>query len=256
VMPKSIEDPNHLNNQCQNHPVVTAEDTDVDDDTVVNWLDNCPKIPNSDQADNDDDDIGDVCDDDDDNDDILDDADECDFAAEDFDEIDDDDGCPETDLDIDVDKDDEPIQVDVSETERFTVTTTATNEDPPEGYGLYYPDGVRFIELLKSDITNPDDKCEARWVCLAGDGCIEDVITASTEMTAERFATAGQIDVDDPTGFSVGDTIKIDTDGDAEFTKITAISGDNLSISPALGSYHPAGTPVSHSSLYSQLEVV
>ena len=42
-------------------------------------LDNCPDTPNDDQADWDDDGIGDVCDSDDDNDGILDDYDDCPF---------------------------------------------------------------------------------------------------------------------------------------------------------------------------------
>ena len=170
----TLPDPDPLNNQCQNHPVVTADDPDVDLDTVVNWLDNCPRDENADQADNDGDGMGDACDPDDDNDGYLDGADACPFTPEDDDDVDDD-GCPETDLSIFVNKDHE-IDVNVSETTRFTVTTTAQNEEAASGYGLYAPDGVRFIELLKSDVSNPDDKCEAHWVCLPGDNCVEDII--------------------------------------------------------------------------------
>jgi hypothetical protein len=65
---------------------------------------------------------------------------------------------------------DNPISVDVSEDTRFTVTTTATNGN----YGLYAPAGVTFLELLKSNITNPDDKCVARWIPLPGDLYAED----------------------------------------------------------------------------------
>ena len=54
---------------------------DDDDDGVGNHIDNCPSTPNSDQADNDGDGIGDECDDDDDNDGVLDVDDNCQFTA-------------------------------------------------------------------------------------------------------------------------------------------------------------------------------
>ena len=54
---------------------------DDDNDGVGNHIDNCPSTPNSDQADNDGDGIGDECDDDDDNDGILDVDDNCQFTA-------------------------------------------------------------------------------------------------------------------------------------------------------------------------------
>ena len=171
IKPLTIPDPNYDNNQCENHPVVTAADVDVDDDTVVNWVDNCPEIANADQANNDGDALGDVCDTDDDNDTILDGPDVCDFRAEDMDGDNDGDGCPETDVSISVDRALD-IDVDVSTTKSFTVKATATNGN----YGLYAPDGVEFRELLKSNLTNPADKCEAHWVCLPGDNCVEDTL--------------------------------------------------------------------------------
>jgi hypothetical protein len=54
---------------------------DTDSDGIPDSSDNCPSVFNTDQADNDSDDIGDVCDDDDDNDTVLDDVDNCPIDA-------------------------------------------------------------------------------------------------------------------------------------------------------------------------------
>ncbi len=78
-----------------NAPIITNKTEtriveDTDSDTIYNYLDNCPDTPNTDQADQDGDGMGDVCDDDSDGDDIPNVDDNCaDFynpAQEDFDE--------------------------------------------------------------------------------------------------------------------------------------------------------------------------
>ena len=52
-------------------------DSDIDGDGVLNAVDNCPVFANADQADADNDGVGDVCDGDDDNDSVNDEADNC-----------------------------------------------------------------------------------------------------------------------------------------------------------------------------------
>ncbi len=168
----ALPDPNGLNNQCENHPVATANNDDVDADTVPNAIDNCPHLANPDQVDTDGDGQGDACDTDDDNDGIADTIDACPLRAEDLDGEADTDGCPDSDAhDITVLKND-TVEVNVSENHVEHVSTSIINGN----YGLYAPDGMHFIELLKSDITNSADKCEAHWVCQTGDQCVEDVI--------------------------------------------------------------------------------
>ncbi|MFD1062820.1 thrombospondin type 3 repeat-containing protein [Winogradskyella litorisediminis] len=56
-------------------------DDDDDNDGVLDVNDNCQFVANADQADNDDDGLGDLCDDDDDNDGVLDEDDNCQFIA-------------------------------------------------------------------------------------------------------------------------------------------------------------------------------
>lgn len=69
--------PNPDQADADNDGVGDVCDEDSDNDGISNDIDNCPSISNSDQLDTDNDGIGDVCDDDDDNDGILDAIDNC-----------------------------------------------------------------------------------------------------------------------------------------------------------------------------------
>ena len=173
-------DPSPDDNQDENSPHLTCAGTDVDGDGVPNADDNCPWDINPDQLDTDGDGLGDVCDDDDDDDGILDVNDACPLTPEDFDGVDDADGCPETDVDLVVTQYVAPIEVNVSEDTLFTVTATACNSD--------YPTDVRFNELLKSI---PGD-CEARWIPLPGDDYVED-ISATGELISQLEVTMGPV---------------------------------------------------------------
>jgi len=66
---------------CSDEEVTAVIIPDTDADGILDNIDNCPSISNEDQADFDEDGIGDVCDDDDDNDGVLDEIDNCPLMA-------------------------------------------------------------------------------------------------------------------------------------------------------------------------------
>ena len=66
---------------CSNDDDGGNTNNDIDNDSIVNTLDNCMSVANSDQLDTDNDGIGDACDDDDDDDGILDENDNCPLVA-------------------------------------------------------------------------------------------------------------------------------------------------------------------------------
>jgi len=183
------DDPDPLNNQAENHPLVTAQ-SDWDGDTVPTPGDNCPDVPNPDQTDTDGDGVGDVCDDDDDGDGVLDVDDDCPLVAEDIDGVDDADGCPDTDMSVSVTKE-HAIDVDVSVTEQNPVTLHITN-------GNVAADAQVDL-VLKSDVSDPANKCELRWVAQTGDNCFEEVISgvlySQCEFVEADIAAGATVDV-------------------------------------------------------------
>ncbi len=158
-------DPNTANNQAENHPAITVNDNDADNDTVINSVDNCPNDANANQADADGDGLGDVCDSDDDNDGNPDVTDNCDTAAEDVDGIDDGDGCPDTDSAIKNVVKATTFNVDVSTSNSKGVTVTVANQGNVVS-------SLEVTLLLRSNA----GVCEAHWVPAPGDGVAEDNI--------------------------------------------------------------------------------
>jgi hypothetical protein len=164
-----IGDPNESNNTAENRVDVTVSNIpDVDNDTIPNVSDNCPWVWNPDQLNADGDGLGDACDPDDDNDGILDGPDACDTAAEDFDGEVDGDGCPDSDASGLLVTRVEPVAVDVSENRVESVSARIQN-------GNHLAD-IDFTLLLVSVVSNPANKCEARWIAQPGDAYVEDII--------------------------------------------------------------------------------
>ena len=182
VSPLEATDPNALNNEMTNHPVVTPAD-DVDADTTPNDEDNCPYLANPDQVNNDGDAEGDACDPDDDNDSLPDDSDQCPFEGEDSDGRADTDGCPDTDMTIAVNKP-ETLQPVVSVDLPVDVTMIFANGN--------YPTDARFQILAVSR----EGVCEAHWQPQQGDAFIEDRAEGALQSYIERDEsdmTAGEV---------------------------------------------------------------
>jgi hypothetical protein len=190
-----LPDPNEGDNQAQNHPLFISV-LDWDGDGVDTPGDNCPDVPNPDQADADNDGQGNACDTDDDNDSVGDSTDQCnpglDGAAPipqpnlDHTEIPDlsvwqedggtipDDGCADTDTTATMDKGPggETFDVNVSEDTLAPnpVKITVTNGDTPATLQ------VTFLAVSRLGY------CEARVVPEVGDDYAE--FTADEEPPA------------------------------------------------------------------------
>jgi hypothetical protein len=170
--PTDAADPNALNNEMTNHPVVTPVD-DVDRDTTLNARDNCPYLANPDQANSDGDSEGDACDPDDDNDGATDAADQCPFLGEDRDGTADTDGCADTDMSVEVNKP-ETLELAVGTVLPVDVTMIFTNGN--------FPADAQLMILAVSQ----EGVCEAHWHPQEGDAFIEDLVDGVLHSYIER----------------------------------------------------------------------
>lgn len=163
-------------NQAENQVAVEVT-CDVDEDTICTPTDNCPNVANFNQNDADNDGEGNACDEDDDDDTIGDGNDDCtpgipgpdldhtdipDLSVwqEDFDGVDDGDGCPDTDTSLTVDKE-EAYDINTSEATEKTVTITVTNGN--------FPADVKVTALALSRL----GKCEVSMIPAIGDTALE-----------------------------------------------------------------------------------
>ena len=136
-------------------------ETDLDADGILDGVDNCPKIPNTDQLNFDNDPFGDICDDDDDEDGIMDTSDDCPFgdigwgsnALTDHD----DDGC--RDLTEDYDDDEDGVFDTDDLCPRGPLGWVSTSENDIEGDGCSDEDndGDGFVDQQDNcpDVSNP-----------------------------------------------------------------------------------------------------
>lgn len=143
--------------------VEVYEDTDSDDDGIIDDRDNCPSTSNVDQKDTDEDEIGDLCDNcdsrDDDNDGIVNCDDECSIHPENYNEYEDDDGCPD-EIEVEESGEDEEEEV-VEEEEEIEESTNSV-----VGYDLEVDEETltEEAELVDIDEVGFADETDERWV--------------------------------------------------------------------------------------------
>ncbi|WP_231372829.1 thrombospondin type 3 repeat-containing protein [Aureivirga sp. CE67] len=147
--------------------------SDMDGDGIADEDDNCPEVANADQADNDEDGIGDVCDDDDDNDGILDTEDNCQFTANEDQADNDEDGMGDV---CDEDDDNDGI-LDTEDNCQFTANEDQADNDE-DGMGDVCDedddnDGILDTEDNCQFTANPDQEdVDEDGI---GDACDEDI---------------------------------------------------------------------------------
>jgi beta-glucanase (GH16 family) len=170
--------------------ITIAEPPDADDDRVPDRVDNCPLIPNRDQADNDGDGQGDVCDDDDDDDGVLDGSDSCPFDANPGQEDSDGDGAGDV---CDSDDDDDGV-LDGSDSCPFDANPGQEDFDgdgagdvcDPDDDDDGVPDGADACVLSDVTPTVVIDGCDSATPNLLGaDGCTfsDDIAEAAANAT-------------------------------------------------------------------------
>lgn len=149
---------------------------DTDGDGVLDASDNCPSISNTDQADNDGDTVGDVCDEDDDNDNVVDSSDNCPVIA----------NTDQADADSDG-------TGDVCELDTDGDTVIDDNDNCP---------AVANTDQADTDGDGTGDACE---LDTDGDSVIDD------NDNCPAIANTDQLDTD---GDGLGDACELDMDGD------------------------------------------
>lgn len=165
-----------------------ACDDDLDGDTVLNPVDNCVSVPNTDQSDIDQDGVGDACSADRDGDTLADDVDQCDNDPEDFDAFEDEDGCPERDNDRDgiIDRDDQ-CPLDPEDIDGFE-DENGCPEDDNDADGILDVEDACILDPEDFDGDRDEDGCpeEDALVRVVGD-MIEISQQINFELNASRI---------------------------------------------------------------------
>jgi len=194
--------------------------TDGDGDGVADGVDNCPAIPNNDQANSDSDAEGDACDTDDDNDGVLDPSDNCPLTANAGQEDNDGDLAGDA-CDGDDDNDTVP---DASDNCPFTANLPQTDTDV-DGAGDACDEDIDGDGVPNAGDNCPDDPNalqENNDGDAAGDACDADDDNDSVPDAQDNCPMTGNADQADQDADNIGDACDADIDGDG-----TPNAGDN-----------------------------